>query len=171
VAKARRTAAAQTQKAADPAFKFPPEASVGYLLRDTYRAFSRLLQARLAPHGVTMGMWFFLRALWQDDGLTQRELSRRVGMMEPTTVSALNHMERRGLIKRVRNTADRRKVNVFLTREGRALEPKLLPYALEVNQIVLREIAPEEAQVLRELFGRMKRALAEVEAAGGDPPD
>ena len=96
------TPAPRAKPAAKTAFvKYPPESSVGYLLRDTHRAFSRILQASIAPWGVTMGMWYFLRALWDEDGLTQRELSRRVGMMEPTTVSALNHMERRGLIERI----------------------------------------------------------------------
>jgi DNA-binding MarR family transcriptional regulator len=146
--------------------KYPPESSVGYLLRDTHRAFSRILQSRIAPWGVTMGMWFFLRALWDEDGLTQRELSRRVGMMEPTTVSALNHMERRGLIERRRNVQDRRKVNVFLTRQGRALEKKLLPFAVEVNQVALSAITHDEAEVLRGLFRRMKESLAKVEANG-----
>lgn len=150
----------RAKPAAKPAFvKYPPESSVGYLLRDTHRAFSRILQASIAPWGVTMGMWYFLRALWDEDGLTQRELSRRVGMMEPTTVSALNHMERRGLIERRRNEKDRRKVNVFLTRQGKALEKKLLPYAVDVNRIALKSITPEEAEVLRGLFRRMKDSL------------
>ena len=69
-------------------FAFPPEASIGFLVRDTHRAFSRVLGAAIADAGVTIGMWFFLRALWEEDGLTQRELSRRIGMTEPTTVSA-----------------------------------------------------------------------------------
>jgi len=149
-----------------PFVKYPPESSVGYLLRDTHRAFSRILQASIAPWGVTMGMWYFLRALWDEDGLTQRELSRRVGMMEPTTVSALNHMERRGLIERRRNERDRRKVNVFLTRQGKALEKKLLPYAIDVNKIALNAITPDEAEVLRGLFRRMKQSLRDHEPGG-----
>src|SRR5262249_41688439 len=96
----------------------PPSRSVGYLVRQTHRALTRALQARIAPHGVSIGMWFFLRALWQEDGISQRELSQRVGMMEPTTASALNNMERKGFVRRVRNRTDRRIVNVFLTERG-----------------------------------------------------
>ena len=66
-------------------------------------------------------MWYFLRVLWQQDGISQRELSQRVGMMEPTTASALNNMERKGFVRRLRNRTDRRVVNVFLTERGRAL--------------------------------------------------
>lgn len=100
--------------------QFDSETSVGYLLRDTYRAFTKILQARISAHGVTIGQWYFLRVLWDEGGLTQRELSLRVGMMEPTTVTALNGMEKRGYVKRVRNTEDKRKVNIYLTEKGQA---------------------------------------------------
>jgi len=120
--------------------------NIGYLVRDVHRAFSRALQARIAAHGVSMGQWFFLRALWDEDGLTQRELSQRVGMMEPTTVTALNGMERRGLVERVRNAHDRRKVNIFLTPKGRELREVLLPCSVEVNDQAILGVNPGDLE-------------------------
>ena len=73
---------------------FPPAESSGYLVRDAHRAFQRLLEKRIAPYGVTRGQWYFLRVLWNEDGLSQRELSARVGMMEPTTVIACEAWKR-----------------------------------------------------------------------------
>jgi MarR family transcriptional regulator, organic hydroperoxide resistance regulator len=137
----------------------PPSRSVGYLVRQTHRAFTRALQARIAPHGVSIGMWFFLRALWQEDGVSQRELSQRVGMMEPTTASALNNMERKGFVRRVRNRSDRRIVNVFLTERGRALRRELLPLAVEVNAAALRGLAVGEVAQLRALLGKIQARL------------
>ena len=61
------------------------------------------LEKRISPHGVTRGQWYFLRVLWEEDGLSQRELSVRVGMMEPTTVIALRSMEKAGLVRRARS--------------------------------------------------------------------
>src|SRR5262249_41596798 len=79
-----------------------------YLVRDAHRAFQRLLEKRITAHGITRGQWYFLRVLWNKDGLSQRALSSRVGMMEPTTVIALRSMERAGLIRRSRSADDRR---------------------------------------------------------------
>lgn len=110
-----------------------PDFGVAHLLRDAQRAMSKALAERIAAHGVSIGQWYFLRALWEEDGLTQRDLSHRVGMMEPTTVTALNGMERQGLVKRVRNPQDRRKMNVFLTMKGKSLRSKLMPLEDEVN--------------------------------------
>jgi DNA-binding MarR family transcriptional regulator len=135
------------------------DSSIGYVLRDTYRGFSRALQSKISPHGVSIGQWYFLRVLWDEDGLTQRELSQRVGMMEPTTVTALNGMERRGYVKRVRNAKDRRKINIFLTDKGRALKAKLLPFVPEINQVATHGIADADLERMKSLLAAMKKNL------------
>ena len=135
------------------------DTTIGYLVRDVHRSLARALQSRIASHGVSMGQWFFLRALWDKDGLTQRELSQRVGMMEPTTVTALNGMERRGLVERVRNTHDRRKVNIYLTPKGRALRDVLLPCSVEVNREATQGVAKDELAMAMDVLRRMAANL------------
>jgi hypothetical protein len=58
----------------------PPKTGIGMLLRDADSAFNRYLTAQLAVHGVTFGQFQHLRNLWVEDGLTQAELSRRIGI-------------------------------------------------------------------------------------------
>ncbi len=135
------------------------EPLLGHLIREANRAYMRALQLRITNHGVSMGQWFFLCALWEEDGLTQRELSQRVGMMEPTTVTALNGMERRGFVERVRNTHDRRKVNIYLTPKGRALRNVLEPYAVELHDGALSGIP--KADVATSL-GALRRIIANL---------
>jgi DNA-binding MarR family transcriptional regulator len=154
----RREAAAPSAETPEDEI-LPPSRSVGYLVRQTHRAFTRALQARIAPHGVSIGMWFFLRALWQEDGISQRELSQRVGMMEPTTASALNNMERKGFVRRIRNRNDRRIVNVFLTERGRTLRRELLPLAAEVNEVALRGVSADEVARLRATLDKLRTSL------------
>ena len=156
---ARKKSGAAAGPARKSAADFPPDQSVGYLVRETHRAFLRALGTRVSRHGVSIGMWYFLRALWEEDGLTQRELSRRVRMMEPTTATALESMERRGLISRTRNSVDRRKINIYLTGEGRRLREVLLPYAMEVNRAALAGISVKKIPLLREQLDRMRHNL------------
>ncbi len=163
IARKREAAAPSAETPEDDIL--PPGRSVGYLVRQTHRALTRALQARIAPHGVSIGMWFFLRALWQEDGISQRELSHRVGMMEPTTATALTSMERKGYVRRIRNRTDRRIVNVFLTERGRALRRELLPLAAEVNEVALRGITINEAAQLRALLSKIQ---ARLDADTGD---
>ena len=139
-----------------PGADLPFDESIGYQIRTTHRAMQRFLQFKIAPHGITIGMWYFLRALWHEDGLTQRELSNRAGTMEPTTLSAILIMEKKGVVRRVRNRDDRRKWHIHLTPKGRALKSKLLPLAREVVDTAVQNLARGEvAQLLK--------ALAEVQ--------
>src|SRR4029453_19627735 len=73
-----------------------PHDRLAHLVKDAVRMLDRALQRRLARHRVSSGHWPFLRALWVTDGLTQSELSREAGVMEPTTFAALKAMESLG---------------------------------------------------------------------------
>ena len=106
-------------------------------------------------------MWYFLRVLWDQDGITQSELSRRTGTMEQTVLSAIRDMEQAGLVRRVRDAADRRKMNVFLTEQGRAREAELLPLAIEVVDTALTGLTARERTMLLELLACIQQNLQE----------
>lgn len=138
---------------------FPPNESSGYLVRDAHRAFQRVLERRITRYGVTRGQWYFLRVLWNEDGISQRELSARVGMMEPTTVIALRTMEKAGLIHRVRSTDDLRRITVWLTAKGKRLRSKLLPVAREVTRQAEDGLPEAELRIFRRVARRMTENL------------
>jgi len=145
------------------AVEFPPRLSSGYLVRDAHRAFQRLLERRIAAYGVTRGQWYFLRVLWNADGLSQRELSTRVGMTEPTTVIALRGMAASGLIRRVRNDDDRRKVHVLLTVKAKRLRNELLGVARGITEAAEQGIAARDLASFRRVIARMTGNLDRVE--------
>jgi DNA-binding MarR family transcriptional regulator len=148
----------------------PPEESLGFQVRRCHRAFDRVLSAHLAPAGLTGGFWYFLRALWQENGATQRRLAQLNNVTEPTAVTLLAGMERLDLIRRTRNTKDRRKVNVYLTARGEALEATLIPTAARVNAIAGAGIAPADLETCLRVLKAMTDNLA-AEAASQRTPD
>ncbi len=143
--------------------RLDPAASPGYIVRDTHLAFARALRARLHPHGMTPGQYFFLRALWIEQGLSQRELSRRVGTTEPTTASALRLLEKKGLVRRVRNRNDRRTINIFLTAEGSGLKDELLAHAIDINAAAVAGLPQADIDRALELLRRMGENLESEE--------
>jgi DNA-binding MarR family transcriptional regulator len=144
--------------------ELPPSQSSGYLVRDAHRAFQRVLERRIAHFGVTRGHWYFLRVLWMEDGLTQRELSARVGMMEPTTVVALRSMEKAGLVRRARSPEDGRRTLVSLTPLGRRLERQLLPVARQIVRAAEKDIGRRDVEVFRRVIARMTKNLDRLES-------
>ena len=129
-----------------------PNDRLAHLIKDARRALVRSLQMRLADHKVSFGHWAFLRILWERDGYTQRELSERAGVMEPTTYTALKAMERLGYVVRRRMNGDRKKLYVFLTPKGRLLKSKLVPLAEAVNSVAIRGVSPADVDTTRQVL-------------------
>jgi DNA-binding MarR family transcriptional regulator len=140
-----------------------PNDRLAHLIRDASRAFHRALQVRLAQHGVPFGHWTFLRILWESDGLTQKELSERAGVMEPTTFTAMKAMESLGYIVRKQLPTNKKNMYVYLSEEGRALKKLLVPMAEDTNSVSIEGIAPEDIKTTRTVLLAMIENLAKDE--------
>jgi DNA-binding MarR family transcriptional regulator len=140
-----------------------PNDRLAHLVRDAGRAYKRALQIRLAQHDVPFGHWTFLRILWESDGLTQRELSERAGVMEPTTFAAMKTMESLGYIERRQLPDNKKNMYVHLTPAGRALKKKLIPLAEETNQVSTQGISAADVQTTRRVLLAILQNLAQDE--------
>jgi DNA-binding MarR family transcriptional regulator len=146
-----------------------PNDRLAHLIKDATRALVRALQMRLADHEVSFGHWAFLRILWERDGFTQRELSERAGVMEPTTYAALKSMERLGYIVRRRMDGDRKKIYIFLTPKGRLLRNRLVPLAEAVNTVAIRGVRAVDVETTRQVLFAIIANLAQDEEASDKP--
>ena len=140
-----------------------PNDRLAHLVRDASRAFQKALQIRLAQHGVPFGQWTFLRILWESDGLTQKELSERAGVMEPTTFAAMKAMEANGYIERRQLPTNKKNMYVHLTETGRGLKEKLVPLAEETNHVSVDGLSPAELRTTRRVLLAMIENLARDE--------
>jgi DNA-binding MarR family transcriptional regulator len=146
-----------------------PNDRLAHLIRDASRAFHRALQVRLAQHGVPFGHWTFLRILWESDGLTQKELSERAGVMEPTTFTAMKAMESLGYIVRKQLPTNKKNMYVYLSEEGRALKTLLVPMAEDTNNVSIEGIAPDDIKTTRTVLLAMIENLARDELLQSAP--
>ena len=87
--------------------------------------------------------------------LSQRELSARVGTMEPTTVIALRSMEKSGLIRRVRSSDDKRRSQVWLTPEGAAAARRTARARARHHRSAEAGISADELALFRHVIARM----------------
>ena len=131
-----------------------PLHSVGYLTRINFRAFSKALENLTEPHGVTAGQWRILRVLWEEDGITQREISERVGIKEATAVKGVAGLEASGLITREVDESDRRKMVTRLTIKAKNLRKKLIPFVVDVNERALKGISRKDIDTVRRVLAQ-----------------
>ena len=133
-----------------------------HLIRTAFRCTSSALQRRLKQQGVLYGHWTFLRILWQADGVTQRQLSEQAGVTEPSTVTALQVMEKLGYITRQKMPGNKKQIRVFLTPRGMSLRSLIVPCAEDVNRIVIAGIPADDLAATR------RTLLAVIENLSGD---
>lgn len=129
-----------------------PDDRFAHLVKDAARSFQRSLQKRLLLEEVPFGLWTFLRVLWEHDGLTQKQLSDEVGVMEPTTFTAVKALEARGWVERRQRVENKKNVYVFLTDAGRALKASLVPLAETVNGLGIAGLSDEDLVVARRVL-------------------
>ena len=150
--------------------------SIGFLLTDAARLVRRTLYWRLARYSIRGGSWFVLRALWEQDGPTQRELSTRLGTTQSSTFEMLRTMEADGLVRFERDTEDRRKLRVYLTERAHSLKSPLAKLTQEANEAMLSRLSITENMVLKNILQTLRETLIDEIAqianysSDSDPP-
>lgn len=145
----------------DPVSGLPRETSLGYQVNHLARLFAKALAQRIAPFGVVPGQFAALLALYEQDGISQQELSELVRIEQPTMAATLKRMERDGLVSRDADPADRRRQIIVLTPHARRLEPELVAAAREINATAVRGLDDAEAA---QLLALIRRVIAALEA-------
>ena len=132
---------------------YPSSESIGLLMRIGLFGLRASFKAVLTRHKIPWSAWYYLRVLWESDGLSQRELTERVGAMQPNTVSALRTMERSGLVTVERHPSDRRRTHVQLTPKARKLMARILPeIRAAMRPVALDGFSEAEEAELRRLL-------------------
>ncbi|PQM27174.1 MarR family transcriptional regulator [Sphingopyxis lindanitolerans] len=157
---------AGTQRSAGVA-QLAPERSIAFQIRRAHLAFSRLLETRLARHGVKNGYWYYLRALGLRENVTPKYLSEATKATETTTVALLKGMTKEGLVARSKDTVDRRQVFISLTNKGRSLASTVTPYATELNDVATAGISKRDIEICLSVLSRMANNLEESLKNGG----
>jgi len=68
--------------------------------------------------GLTSPQLLLMRTIQSDDNVTIRRLSEKTNMSQATATTILDRLEMRGLVVRIRNQQDKRKVHALLTEAG-----------------------------------------------------
>lgn len=144
-----------------------PGVGLGVLLRTADMTFNRVFRDDLARFNITFSQFQHLWQLFEREGLAQVELSGLVGIKTASSTAAIDQLEKRGLIRRVRDPADRRRIVVTLTTAGRELEKPLTQSAAAVNELAQRGLSKAEIDALHRTIERIVRNLRRRRAARG----
>lgn len=132
-----------------------PHHRIAFLLSqlgsDAASSFERELQAL----NVTASDAGLLRLIGRNPGVSQRALSRQIGVGPSRIVAVLDRLEGRGLIERRRSRTDRRIHEVVLTEEGEEVLDSIRPLADAHESAFTECLDIEEVELLQNLLARI----------------
>jgi DNA-binding MarR family transcriptional regulator len=131
------------------------------ILDRTARALEKRLQNIFlrAGHDITVEQWMVMLLLWQQNGQFQQQIADAIAKDKATVTRLLNGLEKRNLIVRVPDKADRRQKQIFLTNLGKQLEEDLIMLSIENAKFAQEHIPAEDIQkcsdVLYQVYERL----------------
>jgi MarR family transcriptional regulator, organic hydroperoxide resistance regulator len=105
-----------------------------FALYSTSLAMTKLYKPLLETLGLTYPQYLVMLVLWERDGLMVSELGERLFLDSGTLTPLLKRLESSGLIARIRDVHDERRVHITLTAVGRALKTQ----AAEIPNCILK---------------------------------
>ncbi len=131
-------------------------------------AMTKLYKPLLEPLGLTYPQYLAMLVLWQGESISVSQLGDRLALDSGTLTPLLKRLESAGLVQRLRDAADERRVLLQLTAAGRALRTP----ALRVPQLMARATGCELGELsaltgqLQGLRQRLSQHLSETPPRG-----
>ena len=121
-------------------------------------AFTRVYRQLFDPLGLTYPQYLVLLVLWEQDGLTVKEVGQKLFLDSGTLTPLLKRLQAAGIVERTRDPDDERQVRITLTIKGRALKG---PVAAARGEVASATGLPlGEADTLRDQINRLRECLS-----------
>ena len=130
--------------------------SIGFLLAKAYQRACALYKEKFGSYDLTPQQFGLLRFLWEEDGITQVELSSRSQIDRTTIGGLIDKLEQSGLLKRLPHPEDRRAYRISLTEAGKRLERELAPLAEELQMLILAPLTPAEIEAFIAILQKLR---------------
>ncbi len=134
-----------------------PEEFLGLTTGTLSRMIGWSLTRRIEQYGVMPGSHAIIAWLMKLEDTTQSELSRLIGIEQPTIANTLGRLERDGLVVRQEDPSHGRRIRVRLSERGREISQLMTSAARELEQVATQGITDEDVA----LFFRTAQKMIE----------
>jgi len=136
-----------------------PPLPIGLRLAKTARVVTQAFERAMADAGGSASVWQVLVLVRAKQWGTQSQMAEAMGITGATLTHHLNAMEAQGLVRRWRETSNRRVQRVELTDEGAALFDRLRGVALRHDRRLRSKLTDDETTQLAELLDKLQAGV------------
>jgi MarR family transcriptional regulator, transcriptional regulator for hemolysin len=137
----------------------PVAPPIGLRLARTAHTVAQAFEHAMAEAGGSVSTWQVLLLVRAQTWDTQSKLAGELGITGATLTHHLNALERRGLVRRWRDTSNRRVQRVELTDDGIELFNRLRQVARRQDKRLRSQLSEDETRLLADLLGRLQAGL------------
>ena len=141
-----------------------PRNCICFLLSRAAQAAQRHLRALLEPYGITPAQYLILECLWLRDGLAPKTLVDLLKFDSATLTGLIDRLERAELVRRERDTEDRRALKVQLTEKGQGFKDTLRELRQRANEQILDDFPQERREELKSTLVALITKIAPIES-------
>ncbi|MBN1877894.1 MAG: MarR family transcriptional regulator [Anaerolineae bacterium] len=141
----------------------PATESAGHLLVQICRLNRGIMHNLVSEMGLYQGQPSVLEVLWQEEGLTHKELTERLHVSPATISNTIKRMEKAGFVERRQDTNDERVSRVYLTSAGRSVQKDVKSLWQAFEKQLLTDFSPQEKQLLQTFLLRLYRNLLDLD--------
>lgn len=138
-----------------------PQDTVSFNLVKLCKAYFNYLNVVLSEIGLYEGQHNLLLLLWEQEGLTQSELCQRLNIEPASASKSIDRIERAGFIQRHPDPTDARANRIYLTEQGRTLEPLVTAALVKAEDHLVANMTLAERLLLRRFLLQMRDNLQE----------
>lgn len=126
------------------------------------RQLNLYLNHELSGDEITASELLYLFQLYDQDGLTQEQMSEEVSVDKAATTRTLQALEKKGMIRRVASKEDRRAKKVFLTQKAKTYEWKLRKLQAQWLSGISQDMSNDEVRDFMEHLEKMVQRAREM---------
>ncbi|CAK1830683.1 MarR family winged helix-turn-helix transcriptional regulator [Vibrio crassostreae] len=139
--------------------EFDRQNSFGWMINVIANKATKDFDLELKKHGLSIALWPTLMCLWEEEGVTQRDIAAKSKVENSTTTRTLDKLEKLELVERRADPHSRRSFRIYLTEKGKALEEVLIPIPVKLNEELMAALDAQEQQ---QMIGLLKKMVAAV---------
>lgn len=140
--------------------------SIGFRLNSVSNRIHAMFAKGIEPYGIAPEQFAAMKMISEDGDVTQSKIATMLAKAKPTVSRTLDALEKKGLIVRDEDNADRRIKYIRLTEEGQKVLNDVIPMAKTFNETIYAQLTPQEIEAFFHVLNTINDTIEQCTLTG-----
>jgi DNA-binding MarR family transcriptional regulator len=136
--------------------------TIGILIHQTDLMLTHAVKDVLEPFDLSTEQQLIMQCLWQQEGITQKDIAKQLFKDQPNITRMLCNLEKKEMIYRITPENNRRVSQVYLTDKGKAVRDEVIYATSNLCERIHADLSESELAQLEQLLLRIQRNIRQL---------